>query len=165
MVDTNKIFIGVPFLCALLVEIIYPFLHTIDRNVWYSPPLRFNIILFLASMILLGFTMYEARRINDNYLFAYATVLIPLHIGVSICIFKWNKIAITLLLLALLFASFCHNEIFLSELVEDGDATFLNLFSAYILYLGFMLSITYETEHRSVKNGQSSDKKILSLFN
>ena len=119
----NKIFIGVPLMLALLVEIFFPYMHTIDYNAWYTPPLRFNVVLFLLSMIMLGFTMYEARRIKDNYLFAYVCILVPLHIGIAYFIFNNNIITITLLLFALLFASFCHNEIFLSPLVSEDDPT------------------------------------------
>ena len=53
--DLNKIFIGGPVFLAILLEVFVPYFHTIEcKKVWYSPPLRLNITLYLLSMILLG---------------------------------------------------------------------------------------------------------------
>ena len=153
--DLNKIFIGAPAFLAILVEVVSPYLHTITSDkVWYNPPLRLNITLFFASLIFLGFALYESRKINNNELFSYCVVLTFLTIGIVYFIFDNNKITIGLLLLALAFASFSHNTVFLSDLVNDDNALYLNLFSLYIIWLGFLISITYQVEEKRILTGK-----------
>lgn len=153
--DLNKIYIAAPIFLAIVLEVISPYLHTIVcKKVWYSPPLRLNITLFLASMILLGFTMYEAREFGNDQIFSYCIVLTFLTIAVAYYIFINNKLTIGLLILSLVFASFAHNTIFLSPFVDDDNALYLNLFSLYIIWLGFLLSITYQVEEKLLLTGE-----------
>ena len=149
--DLNKIFIGGPVFLAILLEVFVPYFHTIEcKKVWYSPPLRLNITLYLLSMILLGFALYEAREANNNEIFSYCVILTFLTIAIAYYIFRNNKLTIVLLLLALAFTSFTHNTIFLSTFVDNNNALYLNLFSLYIIWLGLLLSITYQVEEKKI---------------
>lgn len=158
----NRIYIGIPVIAAILVEIFYPYLHTIDCDVWFSPPIKINIILFLASMILLGFTLYRAVEIEDNYLISYCVLMSISQIVIAITIFDNNKLSIGFLLLSIILASVTHNTIFLSPIVEENnDPLYLNLYSIFIVYLGFLLSIAYENADKKITMEYLKEKKSL----
>jgi len=156
--DLNKIFIAGPIFLAFLLEIFVPYLHTLECNkVWYSPPLKLNIILYLASMILLGFLLYETSEISNNknsQIFSYCVLLTLLTIASVYYIFRNNKLTIVLLLLAVAFSAFTHNTIFLSHLVDDDNALYLNLVSIYIIWLGLLLSVTYQVEEKRLSGNK-----------
>ena len=116
----NKGYIGIPIGITLVSEIIFPYLNTLkcDR-VWYSPPLNFCILMFLCVSVLLGFTLYEAAKIENDKLYAYCFVLTFLNIIWAYYIFRNEKITILTLFLSLIFAYFCYNTVFLSSLTND----------------------------------------------
>ena len=150
----NKVYIGIPLIISSVVELFFPYLKTLRCDkIWFAPSLFFCVALFIASNVLLGFTLYEASEIDDNILYAFTFVCVFLNVAWAYFIFAHRKYAILTLFLNLMFAYFCYNSIFLEESFDKNKKlTYLNLFTLYIIWLGFMITINFE--HSRDKNNK-----------
>lgn len=142
----NKVYIGIPLIISSVVELFFPYLKTLRCDkIWFAPSLFFCVALFIASNVLLGFTLYEASEIDDNILYAFTFVCVFLNVAWAYFIFAHRKYAILTLFLNLMFAYFCYNSIFLEESFDNNKKLiYLNLFTLYIIWLGFMITINFE---------------------
>ena len=142
----NKVNIGMPLIISTVAELFFPYIRTLRCDkIWFAPPLYFCIVLFIASNILLGYTLYEASEIEDHILYAFAFVCVFLNIIWAYFIFANRKYAILTLFLNLMFAYFCYNSVFLEEdFTKKKKLVYLNLFTLYIIWLGFMITINFE---------------------
>lgn len=140
------IYIPIPLSIAFFVQIFAPYwknLHCID--LWFFPNHFFCLFLFLLSYGLFGVTLYKADQINNSEIFYLTWCLIFLNF-VWITYFRKNlKISLIFLFLCLLFGYFVYNAIFLSELSENKNKTlFIDLYSIYMVWIGFMITILIE---------------------
>lgn len=141
----KELYIFVPSLFALAMEFFVPYFHTLSTpEVWFSLPTYFNALLFLGAYVLFGFTLYEADKINNVDIFYLTWALIVLNLIWSYYRKRNNKYTIIFLFVSLLFGYFVYNEIFLSSLVDGGNSLFLNLYSVYIIWMGFVITMTFQ---------------------
>ena len=141
----NKGYIGIPIGIALFIEILYPYMKYINcRDVWFSPPTFFCILMFVGSFILFGVTLYKSRDIGNNDIYGFTFTLVALNILWALSFRGKQKYTIALLFLSLLFGYFTYNEVFLSSLTDNENTLYLNLYSAYIIWIGFMITIVVQ---------------------
>lgn len=142
----NKVYIGIPLIISSFVELFFPYLKTLRCDkIWFAPPLYFCIMLFIASNILLGFMLYETSEVENHRLYGFTFVCVFLNVAWAYFIFNHRKYAIMTLFLNLIFAYFCYNSIFLeNNFDKDKKILYLNLFTVYIIWLGFMITINFE---------------------
>ena len=147
----DKGYIGIPIGIAVFMEFIYPYIrHLGCKDVWFSPPKLFCITMFLGSFVLFGFTLYKAREIDNNDIFGFTFTLVALNLLWGLSYRGNHKYTIGLLFLSLLFGYFTYNEIFLSPITDDGRTLYLNLYSAYIIWIGFMITLVFEHTNRKI---------------
>ncbi len=143
----NKIYIYLPILIALLMELIVPYFRTLHvEEVFLSPPRIFNIMMFLASYILFGYILYESREIGNDDIFIFTWIAIVLNLIWGYFINRSNRYTVLFLFLSLLFGYFIYNEIFLSSLTNNGRTLYLNLMSTYIVWVGFLVALVFQHE-------------------
>lgn len=153
-------YIYIPICIALAVELFIPYFKTLKlKDVYLSPPYYFNSLMFIAKYILLGFILYESINIdnNDIYIFSWISVFLNLLWGYFIN--RDNKYAIIFMFLAMIFGYCIYNEIFLSSLSDNGQTLYLNLMSAYIIWIGYMIALVFQYEQiygkKRIKNTKS----------
>ena len=137
----------IPICIALLVEFFLPFFKTLRlEKINLSSPYFFHSLMFLAKYILLGFVLYESRKIDNDDIFIFAWFSVFLNLVWSYYINRNNKYAIIFLFISLLFGYFIYNEIFLSSLTDDGRTLYLNLMSTYIVWIGYLIALVFQYE-------------------
>jgi hypothetical protein len=143
----NKVYIGIPIMIALIVEFFVPYFKTLYiDNVYLSPPYFINAIMYVAKYILLGFLLYESRNINNDKIFINAWILVIINLLWGYYINRNNKYAIIFLFFSLLVGYFVYNEIFLTILVDDDTAIYLNLMATYIIWITYMITLVFQYE-------------------
>lgn len=150
---SNDYLIAIPLVTALSIDIIYPFLFYIScPDVWFAPSQIFCTLVYLAICVLIGFTMKDAKRIENNDILAFSIALLVFNLIWPIALKRYYKISLILLFITLLSAYFVYNEIFLSRLTDGENTNYLNLYSTLIIWLGFMITMVFEKGSKFYKN-------------
>jgi len=102
------------------------------------------MVFFLAINVLLGFTLYEAQRLDNTEMFVMAWVAFALNLAWAHFMKRDDRYTLILLFLALLVGYFIYNAIFLSSLTDNQNTVYLNLYSVYIIWLGFTITMVFE---------------------
>lgn len=142
---SNLIYLFTPSLLALVGNSIIPFVYSLTcPDVWFAPPKLVCAMVYAAICFLLGLTLKRSDDIENRDIFIFTWILVGLNLMWPIAM-KYNKRYILILLfLNLLFAYYIYNEIFLSKLTENENTLYLNLYSTYIVWLGFMITMVFE---------------------
>ena len=142
----------IPVLIVLFLQIIFPYMHNfICIDLWIAPHHLFCTIMFLLSYVLFGVSLWKADKINNDKIYAFSWVLIVTNF-VWIYYFRKNKeITLIFLFLSLLFGYFTYNSLFLSSLSNDEESLYIDLYSVYMIWIGFMITILIETSPRFIK--------------
>ena len=137
----------IPVVIAFSIQLFIPYFKTLQLDeVYLSPSYYFNSLLFIAKYILLGFILYESRRIDNDDIFIFAWISIFLNLVWSYYLNRNNKYAIIFMFLSMLFGYFIYNEVFLSSLTDNNQSLYLNLLSTYIIWLGYMITLVFQYE-------------------
>tara|TARA_B100001093_G_C26606044_1_gene918071 strand:- start:310 stop:771 length:462 start_codon:yes stop_codon:yes gene_type:complete len=142
---TKDIYIAIPLITALGIDLFRPFIFSLScPTVWFAPPKLFCAAVYLAICVLLGYTLKEANRINNNDIFTFCCILIFFNLVWPNLFNRSNKYTLILLFLTLLTAYYVYNEIFLSSLTDNENTLYLNLYSTFIVWLGFTITMVFE---------------------
>lgn len=140
-------YIYIPILIAAIIQIFIPYFKTLAiDDVYLSPSYYFNTLMFIAKYILLGFVLYESKNLDNNDIFIFAWFSVVLNLIWGYYINRDNKYAIIFMFLSMLFGYFIYNEIFLSQLTNEGETLYLNLMSTYIVWIGYMIVLVFQYE-------------------
>jgi hypothetical protein len=149
---SQDIYIAVPLIITLGANLITPFIFSLTcPDVWFAPPALICALVYFAIAILLGFTLREAERINNQDIYGFTWALIVFNLLWPMALKRHNKFSLILLFITLLCAYYVYNEIFLSKLTEGENTLYLNLYSTYIVWLGFMVTMVFEFSSRHYK--------------
>ena len=135
-----------PSLVALYLNFIFYYtanMYCLDT--WITPPYFFCIIIFIGVYVVFGILLYEAKKINNTEIFVYIWILVFSNIFWLVTFKKKKKYSLILLFISLLVGYFAYNAIFLSDLTNDDNTLYINLFSFYIIWIGLMITILIET--------------------
>lgn len=134
-----------PISALIAINIFYPFLWTLKTDDYmFSLPLPFILGIYLASFFLFGYTIYLGDKIGNNDIYYGSIFLVVTNILWGMTFDKNSNWTIILLFGSLLLGYITYNEIFLSELTDGGTTLWLNLYSTYIIFIGFMIAVTIE---------------------
>jgi hypothetical protein len=61
----------------------------------------------------------------------------------------------------MMFGYFIYNEIFLSSLTDNGTTLYLNLMTAYIVWIGFMIALVFQYEQIHGKKRLRKNRKTV----
>ena len=148
----QDIYIGIPLIITLGLDLFFPFVFSITcPDVWFAPPSIFCALVYIAIAILLGFTLRDAERIKNNDIYAFAWALIVFNLLWPMALKRYNKFSLVLLFITLLCAYYVYNEVFLSSLTDNENTLYLNLYSTYIVWLGFMITMVFEFSSKYYK--------------
>jgi len=149
---SQDIYIAVPLIITLAANLITPFIFSLScPDVWFAPPSFICALVYFAIAILLGFTLKEAERINNKDIYGFTWALIVFNLLWPMALKRHNKFSLILLFVTLLCAYYVYNEIFLSKLTEGENTLYLNLYSTYIVWLGFMITMVFEFSSKHYK--------------
>lgn len=143
----------IPICIAIVIEYFVPYFKTLKlENINLSPPYIFHSLMFIGKYILLGFVLYESRKINNDDIFIFSWISVVLNLLWSYFINRNNKYAIIFLFISMLFGYFIYNEIFLSSLTKNGQTIYLNLLATYIVWIGYLVALVFQYEQIYGKN-------------
>lgn len=146
---SNDYYIALPLVFAVSMEIFFPFIFSITcPEVWFAPPVLFCALVYFGICVLLGYTLKEADDINNNDIYSFTWALVVVNLLWPLTMKRYNKYSLILLFTTLLIAYYVYNEIFLSKLTAGENTLYLNLYSTYIVWLGFMITMVFEYESR-----------------
>lgn len=114
--------------------------------------------MFLLSYVLFGISLWKSDEIKNDKIYAFSWVLV---ITNFLWIYYFNKnkeITLIFLFLSLLFGYFVYNSIFLSELSENEETLYIDLYAVYMIWIGFMVTILVETSPRFLKSNRKAKK-------
>ena len=153
-------YIYMPVLIVLFLQIFFPYMQNfICIDLWLAPHHFFCILMFLLSYILFGISLWKSEDIKNNKIYAFSWVLVITNF-VWIYYFETNKkITLIFLFLSLLFGYFTYNSLFLSDLSEDEQTLYIDLYAIYMIWIGFMVTILVETSPRFIKSQKRRKKK------
>lgn len=141
----TDIYIAIPLIITLVINLFIPFVFSLTcPDVWFAPPQLICAAVYLAICILLGYTLKEAEDIGNNDIYYFTWALIVFNLLWPLSLKRNNKFSLVLLFITLLCAYYVYNEIFLSKLTEGENTLYLNLYSTYIVWLGFMITMVFE---------------------
>ena len=159
-------FVYIPFLIILTLQLIFPFMNNlICVDIWLAPHYFFCNTMFVLSYFLFGVGMWESYRINNDKIFAFSWVLVFTNF-IWIYYFRRNReISLIFLFISLLFGYFTYNSFFLSHVTTvDEETLYIDLYSIYMVWIGFMITILIETSPRFIKTKNSKkNKKVISF--
>jgi hypothetical protein len=151
----NEIYIVAPALIALVVQFFVPYFHTFAvPEVWFSLPKFTSSLIFLCVYVLFGFTLYESAKRDEYRLFALCWVLVFLNLMWSYYLQKNDMNTIIFLFLSLAVGYIVYNEIFLSSITTDYGPLYINFYSMYIIWIGFIVTtaFSYSENVRKLKS-------------
>ena len=141
----SRIYTGIPVGIVVLTELFFPYFYSLTcSKVWFSPHVHICTLFFIALNVLLGFTLYEADRINNTEIYVLAWVAFVLNLAWAHYIRRDDRYTLILLFLSLLVGYFIYNAIFLSSLTDNQNTLYLDLYSVYIIWLGFTITMVFE---------------------
>lgn len=148
----QDIYIAVPLIITLVANLFIPFIFSLTcPDVWFAPPSFICTMIYLSIVILLGFTLKEAERIENRDIYVFTWFLVTFNLLWPMSLKRHNKFSLILLFITLLCAYYVYNEIFLSKLTEGENTLYLNLYSTYIVWLGFMITMVFEFSSKHYK--------------
>ena len=162
-------YVYIPFLIAISLEFFFPYMKNMRCiDTWIVPHHFICKGIFILSYFLFGITLWKSREINNNEIFSLTWVLIFLNF-VWIYYFKTNKkLTLIFLFLCLLFGYFVYNSIFLSELSKpnltstnlnpDYNTLYIDLYSFYMVWTGFMITILIESSPELMSISRRKEK-------
>ena len=160
-----------PISILLFLNLFNPFIFNLRTDDYmFSLPFPFILGIYLASFFLFGYSIYLGDKIKNNDIVYVAIFLVLTNILWGYSYDKNSNFTVIMLFLSLLLGYIIYNEIFLSELTDNGATLYLNLYSAYIIFIGFMIAVTIEKFRDSPrykqqdKNYKKQDKWILNKF-
>lgn len=149
-----------PISILIFINLFNPFVFKLTTDDYmFSFPFPFILGIYLASFFLFGYSIYLGDKIGNNDIFYLAIFLVLSNILWGYGYDKYSKMTVTMLFVSLLLGYVIYNEIFLSELTNDGTTLYLNLYSTYIIFIGFMIAVTIE-KFRDSPSYQSRDIKF-----
>ena len=135
----------VPISVVIFINLFKPYLWTLHSNDYmFNLPFPFILAIYIASFFLLGYTIYQGERIENNDIYWGAIFLTFFNILWGMNFEKNANMTVAFLFASLLLAYIVYNEIFLSELTAGGTTLYLNLYSSYIIFIGFMIAVAIE---------------------
>ena len=150
----------IPILIILVMQFIFPFMHNfICIETWIVPHHFFCVTMFLASYVLFGVTLWKAEEINNTKIYAFCWVLIVLNFGWIYYFKKNKKLTLVLLFLSLLFGYFTYNSLFLSNLSENQETLYIDLFAVYMIWIGFVVTLLIEGSPKFLNIKKKSRRK------
>tara|TARA_R110002096_G_scaffold271321_1_gene465084 strand:+ start:228 stop:752 length:525 start_codon:yes stop_codon:yes gene_type:complete len=159
----------IPFLIAVFFEIIFSYLGNMSCiDTWIVPNHFICKGIFILSYFLFGVTLWKSREINNDEIFFLTWVLVFLNF-IWIYYFKTNKkLTLIFLFLCLLFGYFVYNSIFLSQLSRPNltdtnlnpgyNTLYIDLYSVYMVWIGFMITILIESSPEFMGLGRKKEK-------
>lgn len=123
----------------------------------FSLPLPFILGVYMASFILFGYSIYLGDLIENSDIYYLGIFLVASNILWGMTYDKNSNWTVVLLFVSLLLGYVIYNEIFLSELTDNGTTLWLNLYSTYIIFIGFMIAVAIEKFRDNAKY-QSLDR-------
>lgn len=136
--------IAVPLLISQLVRFVLP---VTLNNFHFQTPYKWNLLIYLSVYIILGIILWKAFELENESMQSFVIVLSFFTIVYYYWSDKSKKLSILLLFVLLFFAYCLYNSIFLSILVNNKRTFYLNLISAYIVWVCFMITMT-ETNYK-----------------
>jgi len=134
-----------PISILIFVNLFDPFIFRIRTDDYiFALPFPFILAIYIASFFLFGYTIYLADTINNDDIFYMSMFLVLTNILWGIGYDKYSNFTVAMLFVSLLSGYMVYNEIFLSELTANGTTLYLNLYSGYIIFIGFMIAVTIE---------------------
>lgn len=154
----------VPFVIMLVINIFYPYVFTLKTDEYmFSLPLPFMLGVYVASFFLFGYSIYLGELIGNNDIYYLGIFLTISNILWGMTFDKNSNWTVVLLFISLLLGYVIYNEIFLSELTDNGTTLWLNLYSTYIIFIGFMVAVAIE-KFRDNPKYQSLDRHWKNKF-
>ena len=154
----------VPISAVVLINLFYPYLWTLRSDEYmFNLPFPFILGLYIASFFLLGYTIYLGDLIGNSDIYTAAIVLTVFNIIWGMTFQKNANMTIAFLFASLFVAYIVYNEIFLSELTDNGTTLYLNLYSGFIIFLGFMIAVAIE-KFKDSKTYMEDDRKFKRKF-
>ena len=135
----------IPISAVIIINLFHPYLWTLHSDDYmFNLPFPFILAIYIASFFVLGYTIYQGERIGNDDIYWGAIFLTLFNIIWGMNFEKNANITIAFLFGSLLMAYIVYNEIFLSELTAGGTTLYLNLYSTFIIFLGFMIAVAVE---------------------
>lgn len=154
-------YVPIPLSIALVIQYFIPYFKSlyIEDN-FLSLHYLFNTVMFISKYLLLGFLLYESRKIDHTKIFVFSWLAVFFNLVWSYYINRNNRYAIIFLFISLLIGYFIYNEIFLSSLTRNEDTLYLNLMSVYIVWLGFVITTVFQYNTIFGKKSKNSINKV-----
>jgi hypothetical protein len=158
----NVNYVYIPFLISLTVQFFLPYMkNMLCIDTWVAPHYLFCNLLFILSYFLFGVTLWKSKEVNNNEIFTLTWILVFINF-VWIYNFKKRKeLSLIFLFLCLLLGYFNYNALFLSDLTQPSNTLYINLYSVYMVWIGFMITILIETSPRFVNTKRKKKNKLL----
>ena len=150
----DMIYLFAPPTLALIGNCVSPFIYSITcPEVWFAPPKLLCAIVYISICFLQGLTIKKSKEIDNTDIFILTWILVFLNLLWPIIMKHNKKYIIIILFFNLLFAYYVYNEIFLSRLTDNENTLYLNMYSTYIVWLGFMITMVFEVySGKNIKN-------------
>jgi hypothetical protein len=148
-----------PIVILVFINLFYPFIFTLRSDDYmFSLPLPFIMGIYIASFFLFGYTIYLGDMIGNNDIYYLAIFLVISNILWGLTFNTDSNMTMVFLFVSLLLGYIIYNEIFLSSLTDDGTTLYLNLYSTYIIFTGFMIAVAIE-KFRDSPNYELLDRR------
>jgi len=149
-----------PISILIFINLFHPFLFTLKSDDYmFSLPLPFIMGIYIASFFLFGYTIYLGEKIDNNDIYYVAIFLVVSNILWGMTFEKDSNLTIIFMFVSLLLGYVVYNEIFLSPLTDGGTTLYLNLYSTYIIFMGFMIAVAIE-KFRDSPNYEVLDRRF-----
>ena len=117
------------------------------NNFHFQAQYKYNFLIYISIYLVLGVILWKSFELENTSMQGFVIALVFFTIVYYYWSDKSKKVSI-LLLFFLLFIAYClYNSIFLSVLVNDKSTFYLNIMSAYIVWVCFMIAMT-ETNYK-----------------
>jgi len=134
-----------PVAAVIFLNLYRPFIFDIetkDYMFYLSTP--YLLTFYLLSFFLFGWTIYLSETIDNDDIYYVSIFLTVSNILWGMSYKDYRRVTVFLLFASLLLGYINYNEIFLSSLTDNGNTLYLNLYSGYLIWIGFMIAVTIE---------------------
>jgi hypothetical protein len=143
--DDNIACLVYPISILIFLNLFDPFIFRLRTDEFmFSFPFPMILGIYLTSFFLFGYSIYLGDKIKDTEMFYLAILLVISNILWAYGYDKYSKLAVTMLFVSLLLGYMIYNKIFLSSLTDNQNTLYLDLYSGYIIFIGFMIAVTIE---------------------
>ena len=136
--------IPVPIIVSQIIRYFYRYNL---NNFHFDTSYNYNLLIYISVFIILGIILWKAFELDNITMQSFVIPLIVLTMVYYYYSDKSKKWSVILLFIMLYVAYCLYNSIFLSILVDDKRTFYLNIISAYIVWVCFMLTMT-ETNYK-----------------